>query len=70
MPKVLSMSSTSRASRKWRELKPDDYKRTLQKHRATHDMLEVQKRYDIKRAEYKKQVRALLRMLNNLYIPI
>ena len=70
MPRKLSMTPQSIASRNWKYRNKsaiDEYNINYYK---THNTNKIQQKYDMKRAEYKKQVKALLRILNNLYNPI
>ena len=68
MKKSLAPTPSILAKRRYRENSKEKYQASIEKYRSTHDMLAFQRKYDRSRAEYKKYARALLRLLNNLYV--
>lgn len=65
MPRKLSMTAQARASRKWKETNREANREYNKKYFETHSNNDFQKKHYEKVKDYQKQVRLLLRILNN-----
>lgn len=68
MPRKLSMTAQAKASRKWKEIHKDANKQININYLKTHSNNEIQKKHYDKVKDYQKQVRTLLRILNNHFL--
>jgi len=67
MPRELSTNPIAVNARNWRKTHKSQVAEYNRKYTACHKISVIYKDYDVARARYRTQARALLRILNNFY---